>query len=75
MGELSRIGNVDRFTKHINENELENKIRFEEKTSNPKLEFLHVKVCLKDGYLMPGFMQSQLMRIGISTQALVIRRK
>ena len=32
---------------------LDNKIRFEEKTSNSELEFLDVKVCLKDGYLMP----------------------
>ena len=53
VGELSRIENVDRFTKHINENVLENKIRFEEKTSNSELEFLDVKVCLKVGYLMP----------------------
>ena len=29
VGELSRIENVNRFTKHINENVLENKIRFE----------------------------------------------
>ena len=47
------IENVERFTKHINENVLKNKIRFEEKTSNSELEFLDVKVCLKDGYLMP----------------------
>ena len=75
VGELSKIENVERFTKHINENVLKNKIRFEEKTSNSELKFLDVKVCLKDGYLMPGFMQSPLMRIGISTQALVIRGK
>ena len=53
VGEMSRIENVERFTKHINENVLKNKIRFEEKTSNSELEFLDVKVCLKDGYLMP----------------------
>ena len=53
VGELSSIENVDRFTKHINENVLQNKIRFEEKTSNSELEFLDVKECLKDGYLMP----------------------
>ena len=44
---------MDRFTKHISRDVLENKIRFEEKTSNSELEFLDVKVCLKDGYLMP----------------------
>ena len=53
MWELSRIENVDRFTKHIIENVLKNKIRFEEKTSDSELDFLDVKVCLKDGYLMP----------------------
>ena len=53
VGELSRTENVERFTKHINENVLKNKIRFEEKTSDSELEFLDVKVCLKDGYLMP----------------------
>ena len=53
MGELSKTENVDRFTKHINKNSLENKIRFEEKTSKSELEFLDVKGCLKDGYFMP----------------------
>ena len=53
VGELSRIENVERFTKHISENVLKNKISLEEKTSNSELEFLDVKVCLKDGYLMP----------------------
>ena len=53
VGELSKIENVERFTKHINENVFKTKIRFEEKTSNFELEFLDVKVCLKDGYLMP----------------------
>ena len=53
MWELSRTENVDRFTKHIIENVLKNKIRFEEKTSDSELDFLDVKVCLKNGYLMP----------------------
>ena len=47
VGELSKIENVDRFTKHINRNVLENKLRFEEQTSNSELEFLDIKVCLK----------------------------
>ena len=35
----SKIENVERFTKHINENVLKNKIRFEEKTSNSEFYF------------------------------------